>query len=260
MSDSKPRVIICCPSGDEVFADTSIFLTAMHSYALTQGISSLVIFQKRTVVSFARNDLVKRAIELGATHILFVDSDMVGPFDLIPRFLAHDKDIVCATYNRRVPPYSILGRLEGEGRNIRGGLHKAEFMPAGLMMIKTDVFKRLSYPWFFETYTWSAATPIASFISMLADWSMIDMPLSARTAIATSPALSQWLLDNQAETQRLTGDGSAMSEDYNFCRKARKAGFEIWTDFDVTFQSAHIGTHHVTCELAPEASMAEEAA
>lgn len=243
-----PKVVIGIPSGDDFMADFGMALSAMVAYCVEVGIPVAVKNHKRTVISFARNDLCNFAIAHGADYLFMVDSDMRFPPDTLQRLLLHDKDIACATYNRRVPPYSTLGFLKGEARPISGGLEEADFMPGGVMLIKVDVLRKLGYPWFFETYKWDGETSQASLIKMLADWSVMDMPLEVRSAIASNPVFARWLIANEDEAlKRFDPTSKTISEDYNFCRKARKGGFQIWCDFDLTFKIGHIGTHLVTC-------------
>lgn len=47
-----------------------------------------------TIIQNQRADLCLDAMREGCTHILFIDSDMTFPQDLVGRLLAHDKEIV----------------------------------------------------------------------------------------------------------------------------------------------------------------------
>lgn len=40
-----------------------------------------------------------------------------------------------------------------------------------------------------------------------------------------------------------TGQPETQSEDYYFCQEARKAGFRVWLDVDLTFEMGHIGQY-----------------
>src|ERR1041384_5818212 len=76
----------------------------------------------------ARTFCVQDAMEKGATHIFFIDSDMSFPPDTLERLLAHDKEIVTVEYNRRkLPPESVTTPLDArsetelyKARNIGG--------------------------------------------------------------------------------------------------------------------------------------------
>lgn len=94
------------------------------------------------------------ALERAVDHLLFLDSDMVFPRETLRRLLAHDLDIVGATYTKRVPPYPTLGALlpDAPRERIDQGLVEMLHLPTGCLLIRASVFQDLSKPWFrFET-------------------------------------------------------------------------------------------------------------
>lgn len=153
-----PRVAICIPSQSMVHADMAMALTGLCAHSVF-GAALAVLNEKNSMITDARNKLVKRALDFGADWLLFIDSDMIFPMDALMRLIAHDKDIVGATYNKRVHPYETLGRFVGPGRDISGGgLIEAELLPGGFLLVRASVFKALSDPmrqqqiWFREHY------------------------------------------------------------------------------------------------------------
>ena len=103
---SAPIVAICIPSGDMVHADFAANLAAL---CLDPGARTGVINCKSSLVAVARNQCVAAALHINATHVLFLDSDMVFPLDTLKRLLKHEKDIVGALYSRRRPPFDPTG-------------------------------------------------------------------------------------------------------------------------------------------------------
>lgn len=248
------RLAVGIPSGRSVEAHFSMSLAGMLSFTGLHGVKCGAFSEIRAMISASRNSIVERARQLEPDFLLMIDSDMMFPPTAALQLMSHDLDIVCATYNRRVPPYQVLGKLMGpaKGENIQGGLREAKFMPGGMMLIKFSVFEKLSFPYFFETYDWDGETPSSSFIRMLADWSYSDLPLDIRSLIAGSPEFTAWLEANKAQAVKEVDTQWKMTgEDYNFCRKVRKAGFKIFCDFDLTFNIAHIGEQIITMERAP---------
>lgn len=152
------RVAICIPSQSMVHADMAMSLTGLCAHS-AQGVALAVLNEKNSMITDARNKLVKRALEFGSDWLLFVDSDMVFPMDALMGLLRHDKDIVGATYNKRVHPFETLGRFVGPGRDISaGGLIEAELLPGGFMLVRAAVFRAMMDPnrqqqiWFREHY------------------------------------------------------------------------------------------------------------
>jgi hypothetical protein len=181
-----PLVAIAVPSGDMVHAD---FAMQLATLCLNPGARVFLVNAKSSLVMLGRNHCVAAAQIAGASHVLFLDSDLIFPPDTLARLLAHGKDIIGGLYVQRVPPFHPLGvTLEG-GAVPGAGLQRMKIMPAGCLLIRLPVFDRLTKPWF----------------------------------------------NTRAEGEKLLG------EDYDFCERAGKAGFEIWCDGTLSREIGHIG-------------------
>jgi hypothetical protein len=145
MSVATPKVAICFPSPDMVHADFALSLAGMcHSCG---PLEVNIINNKSSIVATARNNGVQMAQEWGAEYLFFVDSDMVFSRATLLRLLLHKKDIVGATYTKRVPPYPLLG-VALEGGAIQEDLVEMSHMPTGCLLIRMAVFEPLSKPYF----------------------------------------------------------------------------------------------------------------
>lgn len=142
-----PRVSIAVPSGDMVHAD---FARAYAELCMAaSGLPLQLITVKSSIVAEARNTGVDVAREFGADYLLFLDSDMLFPPTTLFRLLLHRKDIVGATYAKRVAPFGILGRsLAEQPVGQTGDLIEMQHLPTGCLLIKMSVFERLSRPYF----------------------------------------------------------------------------------------------------------------
>ena len=100
-----------------------------------------------------RNNITMDALAKGCTHLIFLDADMVYPPDTITKLLSHDKDIVGALTFRRWPDFEPL-LFTGEPYKmtlidpIPEGLVKVTATGTGCLMINTEVFEVVKYPWF----------------------------------------------------------------------------------------------------------------
>lgn len=250
---NKTTVMIGIPSPGYWHADMANNFAALCSYSFGHGVAVATMSNEGSMITRGRNDIVKQALRVNAKYLLFIDSDMTFPTDALMRLLAHDKDIVGATYNQRVAPYRTLGRLrvlEGEtppvveARIANGGLHEAHEMPGGMMLIKTDVFKRMPWPWYYESY-YRDLDAMKAFRDMLRDHMQISMPRDLEDRLFCTPGLKEYLADEQANVKKVGAE--YISEDINFCRKAARYGFRLWCDLDLTWELQHIGKQHVTC-------------
>lgn len=243
-----PRVMIGVPSGRtwEARSATAIAgistFTALHGY--TVGITCL----EGSMITKQRNDMVKFAQMGKFDYLASFDSDMIWPPDTLVRLLKHDKDIVGATYNKRVKPYETLGKLKGEkpiNAMQLGGLQEAELLPGGCMLVKIGVYEKMGWPWYWETYDWPGETGTDALKAYLRD-SYASRPPEELLDELDGTDLAKWLDAMRGVTG---GTGwNYFSEDLNFCRKARKNGFRLWCDLDLTYQGVHLGTLDVTCK------------
>jgi hypothetical protein len=152
----QPRVAICVPSMNTWAANMAVCHSDLAVHSAVKGIGNYTFNIQCSVISSARNQLVRKALSIQpfpATHILWIDADMMFPADSLARLLSHDKDVVGAFYNKRVPPYNTVGHLIGEPDIAKGGLHRADIMPHGLVLVKREVYEdKLKAPWYFEGY------------------------------------------------------------------------------------------------------------
>jgi hypothetical protein len=150
-------IAVCTPARDMVHTMYSYDLVNMVAYHTlnTNDAVSLKISQG-TLIANQRAELSLDAMREGCTHILFIDSDMRFPQDMIGRLLKHDLDILatnCA--RRRMPtgPTAQLYKENGERELVwtmpeSTGLQEVGSVGMGVMLIKANVFEALAEPWF----------------------------------------------------------------------------------------------------------------
>lgn len=105
-----------------------------------------------SILQYAREALAKKSLEQKATHILWIDSDMEFPPDLLVRLLRHDVDIVGANCIARRPPFNLTARDES-GKQIptnpdSTGLEKVASVGFGVLMHRIEVLHAIPEPWF----------------------------------------------------------------------------------------------------------------
>lgn len=101
------KTLIAIPSMDQVpaqFAQSLAMLRKVDQCAVSFNVGSLVYS--------SRNELARRAVEMGADYIFWLDSDMVFEPDTLERMFTTLReqegtyDIITGVYFRRVAPYS----------------------------------------------------------------------------------------------------------------------------------------------------------
>jgi hypothetical protein len=138
------KIAICVPSGSYWNAEMALSLIDI---ARTTPFELAVLNLMGSQISLQRNELVKLALKTGATYLYWQDSDMTAPPTTIMELMCHNKDIVGATYIKRVPPHKMLGKLQ----HADGRLKPATMMPGGCMLVRASVYETMGWPWYFET-------------------------------------------------------------------------------------------------------------
>lgn len=139
-------VILATPTRDSVtagFAGDLIKLCRRHPEA--RWMAPLGIY-----IADLRNKAVKAAQQAGASHLLFLDSDMRFPEDTLDRLLARNVDIVAANYVQRSMNEWCVARSEGVPVSSVGktGLQQVDTTGTGVMLIRMRVFESMPKPWF----------------------------------------------------------------------------------------------------------------
>jgi len=232
-------VCICVPATGVHKSHMSLALASLSTVSALHGLQIGINGQDLAGIARNRNLLVQIATDSGAEYVLFLDSDMEFPPDMLLRLLAHEKDIVGVPYPKRRHPYELLGAPLNPAA-AQSGLAEFEWLPGGLMLIKTDVFRKIASPWYFESYPYDGSLE-TQFAACIRDAFAAPMPDCVMDALTGTEMLKAWF-DNEFQTQRLTQD---RSEDTNFCRKARRHGFQIWADLDLLREIGHIGEHTI---------------
>jgi hypothetical protein len=115
-----------------------------------------VQFHCTSILPEARNKLAKFAVEENFTHLLFIDSDMEFPGDLILRMLPREEPIIAANCTSRKPPYRNTAQsapgVEVATGSESTGLEKVMRAGTGVMWVATDVFRAMPKPWFAFQY------------------------------------------------------------------------------------------------------------
>ena len=108
-------IAVCTPARDMVHTMYSYDLVNMVAYHTlnTNDAVSLKISQG-TLIANQRAELSIDAMRESCTHILFIDSDMRFPQDMIGRLLKHDLDIVATNCARRRMPTGPTAQLYKE--------------------------------------------------------------------------------------------------------------------------------------------------
>lgn len=138
-------IVICTPTRDNVtggFAFDLVNLVRHYPdtvFAVSQG----------SILSNLRQGLAEASIKNGASHILFIDSDMRFPANTIGRLWEKNVDIIGANCSQRTQN-QFTARKGGEfiSSENKTGIEEVDTIGFGVTLIRTNVFQNLPKPWF----------------------------------------------------------------------------------------------------------------
>ena len=149
------KLAVCIPARDQMHAATSFCLYNLAQDLTASDVKHNLFISPGTLIVNQRHELVKSAMEWGATHILFIDSDITFNSDHVFQLVNHDLPIVGAAYSKRVTPIipTAWYSLDDWDSWIRVDEHTDQLievaaMGLGFCLIKTEVFKKINMPWF----------------------------------------------------------------------------------------------------------------
>ena len=163
-SASSEQVVVCVPTNGMVHAMFTFCLVNAIRYTESRGIPVVLEMDAGTVLSNQRQVLSDTAVTAhAAEHVMWLDSDMTFPEDVIIRLLEHKKKVVCATYSKRVPPFhptAFYNINPVEPVNTEDhGLVKIRYSGMGCMLVHASVFDSMPSPhyplsWHAPSSTW----------------------------------------------------------------------------------------------------------
>jgi hypothetical protein len=108
-------IAVCTPARDMVhtmFTYDLVNMVANHTLNTNDAISLKI--SQGTLIANQRAELCLDAMREKCTHVLFIDSDMRFPHDMIERLLQHDLDIVATNCARRRMPTGPTAQIYKE--------------------------------------------------------------------------------------------------------------------------------------------------
>lgn len=146
------KVLIGIPSPGEWKAAFGLSLAHM---CLRTEQDVVIASQLGSALSIQRTRIVRAAMEVNATHLLFVDADMIFPSTMLDDLIARDVDVVAANCPVKMVPSQPTARVWRNGKwemafTHKGstGLEKVDRIGTGVMLLKMSIFEKVKEPWF----------------------------------------------------------------------------------------------------------------
>lgn len=143
------NVVICTPSRGEVRAEyTSDLVELIRQNPTVRYASALGCY-----VGNLRQNLAETVLSCGASHLLFIDSDMRFPVSTVKRLLKADRPVMGANCRIRTANGTTARRLvNGVWQMVDSanstGYEEVDVLGFGVTLINMKVFQKLERPWF----------------------------------------------------------------------------------------------------------------
>jgi len=149
------KVLIACPTPELVKISVvsnliSIILHARRLPDVEVGFS----YKTGVRTDRNRNEILKIGLEQGYSHILWLDTDMLFPVNIVEKYLEADKDIVGCLYFKRGYPYTPIGSYKSKKKEFSYNPLEPQSLPKnqvievdglgfGGMMVKSSVYQTM---------------------------------------------------------------------------------------------------------------------
>ncbi len=148
MHDNMPTVAVSLPM---FTMKSQSVLSLVRMLFTSPGINFQMNILEGPYIQSNRSQLAMMSLANKADYLFFMDHDVSFPDDTLLRLISRDKDIVFGPYNNRYPTKqrSMVTGLDGEiVEALPSDMFECAIGPTGCMLIKTEVFPRVTLPWF----------------------------------------------------------------------------------------------------------------
>ena len=215
ISDTQPlKIAVCVPSDGWWTSATAVSVAKLvRHFVVGQGDGAgeiEIVSAKGFLVPEQRSKCVAEAWRMDATHVLWVDSDIVFPEDALLRLLMHGKPVVAVNYPRKSIPPVPTAYVDNDDET--GPLYtRAD--STGLVQVKHCGFGLM-------------LCDVAVFDALANDLPLFDFEVQP-------PHRLHWC-----------------TEDVYFCRKLAKHGIPVFIDQDLSKEISHMGMMAFTNAMA----------
>ena len=211
----RARIMLATPVTDGKPCD--VYTAQLASTALALAASGIAmdycIESYNCHVDDARNSIVRQFIATDCTDLVFVDADVGWTPDDLVKLAGYDRDIVAGIYPKKqdTEDYPVYLLPKPELRAEPDGLLEVARVPTGFLRIRRPVIEQLL----------ELTAPRAFQGSNYREGDALYHPIFERSI----------------------REGKRWSGDYEFCNKAREAGFKIHIDPEMSF--SHSGGERI---------------
>lgn len=136
---------------------------AFYSISFPLGSSHARFRIHDEIVGEARNQIAQQALSINADWVLFLSDDVVPPPEVFSLLVRHKKPLVTGVYWEKKPacrqPYIWRDVMKGPFTEWKyGEFFKVDWAGCDCLLVHTDVFRAIEYPYFSHDWRWTGAS------------------------------------------------------------------------------------------------------
>lgn len=201
MPSADLKIVVVVPSGTHWIADFATSLISMMGYFMNTPVPGMkthefrVVNIKGSILPTSRLNGLKAAKHIGATHLLYVDSDHTFPPDMLHQLLRWKKDCVAVNCTTKSIPSTTTARTLNEANtqgdivysdeNLKGTLSRVWRVGTGVMLLSARAYNQIPHDAFSMPYM-----PEAD-VYQGEDWSLCEALTKAGVPIYVDHGLSR---------------------------------------------------------------------
>ena len=239
IGDDKPHIFVAMPCyGGMMAGYTAQSLMTLGKVLNQCGMDVSYSFMfNESLITRARNALVKNFLKSNATHLMFIDADIKFFPEEVPMMVASDKDIICGIYPKKeINWQSVKSAIARGVPDDQLKYHTGSFV-VNLVGYSGEVTVPANEP----VEIWNGGTGFMlikrSVFEALAD----KVPTYANDVHDLSGNIGHEDIKEYFATSIEDGTRRLLSEDYHFCMVARKNGIKVYAAPWVHL--AHMGSY-----------------
>ena len=190
-----------------------------------------------SLIQRARNLLTHHFLQSEATHMMFIDADIrFNPNDIFPMMEA-DKDIICGIYPKKEINWQTVRNAINAGVPDDQLKHHTGAFVVNLVDYQTEVTVPINQP----VEIWNGGTGFMLIKREVFEGLIGKVPMYLNNVLDLQSNKNGETIHEFFATQIEPESKLLLSEDYDFCKKARNNGYKVWAAPWV--QLAHVGTY-----------------
>jgi len=235
----KPHLFVATPMyGGQCFGFYTQAVLQLQTLCKNNNVDLTFSFLfNESLIQRARNLLANEFLKSQATHMMFIDSDIrFFPEQIFP-MVDVDKDIICGIYPKKEINWGAVRNAMAAGVPDAELKHHTGSFVVNLVNYENEVTVPIDKP----LEIWNGGTGFMLIKREVYEGLIGKVPTYKNNVMDLQNPKNGEDINEFFATQIEPESGLLLSEDYDFCKKARQNGYKVWAAPWV--QLGHVGTY-----------------